>query len=154
MTQPAIPGPNVVRSADGKLLAQGPAGPQGIQGPPGAQGPAGTARTVFRVAGSGTVTASGPDATVFADPGNSPGTPGSPTVTVFAAPGDGDKVTVLDTTISANATTQKIGVTAGGAHIEDPQNPGTFSTGTVYITQPGATVAWQWDNAKSHGKMV
>jgi hypothetical protein len=87
---------------------------------------------------------------VLADPGNGGGSGGSPTVLVPSAPADGTPFKVKDTTNTANDSTQKIGINPGGVHIEDPQQPGSYVTTTVYIVQPSDCRGWNWDNTLSH----
>lgn len=60
-----------------------------------------------------------------------------------AAPTAGNIHTVK--IVAGNASVNTVAVNGNGRNIEDPNNPGTFSAGTVFIKTPGGAVTWMLD---------
>ena len=58
----------------------------------------------------------------------------------------GSQITVKD--MKSLSATTPIGVTGGAIPIEDPNNVGTFVTGTVWIKTSGAAPTWEYDGTQ------
>lgn len=144
---PGIPGPAVTTSPTGTPLAQGPAGapgPTGPQGPPG-QGVVPWAR--YNFTGSGGAYASGAqlptsatDIQVLVDASG-----GATAVGMPATMADGQPLLLKDPNGSWATNTPLLNPIAGW-QIENPANPGTYSSSPMPLwPQKGASISFVAD---------
>jgi hypothetical protein len=76
---------------------------------------------------------------------------GTCAVALCASPTHGYINSVIDRGGQANLSPITV-TAAGGLSLEDPNNPGTFST-SVVLHFNGTGVTWTWDSAKNHWKL-
>jgi len=89
----------------------------------------------------------------FGDPGYGAG--GVVTMLTPIGPTDGIAFKAGDSTATNNGSTRKIGISpTSGCSIEDPQNPGSFVTTTVYIVQQADFREYFWDATNAHWKLT
>lgn len=103
--------------------------------------------SVVNVPSSGVTTVVGFDQLVLCDP-----TSGGCTVNAHPAPLAGLRFTVKDAT-AQSAPLKPITVNGNGRNIEDPGNPG-FYTSTITITATGMSVTWAYDPTRNRYTVV
>ena len=151
-------GPNVARSATGELLAQGPPGADGADGaagPTGPMGPAGAQGTVLAqqsVSGAGTINAN-LNSRVWTDASGGTCTVNAPALTMNAQWG------VCDWKSSGSpgptfTASHYASIPNPSSNIEDPNNPGVYTTNPIEMQQPSQSAVWECDPSRAYWKLV